>query len=132
MNSSTWTTPLLGTPWKSGARGPESFDCWGILCHVYETQKGVKLPTFADVLPKTGEAMELMNAKTGWNQLKEPEHLCAVALGRVSLTHHVGIYLEDDGGLILHCHETSGVIIQSPHEMRLEGWNSIKYYGLSN
>lgn len=129
-----WTSKLLGIPWKAGGRGKGSFDCWGLLRHVYIKQLGVKLPD-VPVGKNTYERSKQigLGLNSGdWTQLEKPTHLCGVALSKSGIIHHVGVYLNIDRGLILHCHEKSGVIIEQPSRMRQMGWSTIKYYGLNS
>ena len=129
-----WSTKLLGLPWVPGGRTEKEMDCWGLLMRVYKEQLGISLPEHKNidatrVLEYSGAIRKGME---DWELLEKPEHLCGVALSRSKKIHHVGVYLENDGGLILHCHEESGVIIQTPREMAKLGWRKIEYYGYSH
>lgn len=37
------TDDLIGRPWRSGARGPEAFDCWGLVLVLAE-RSGLPVP----------------------------------------------------------------------------------------
>lgn len=44
---------LLGKPYKSGAKGPDSFDCSGFVYYIYK-KSGIDLPVSTDKLIQTG------------------------------------------------------------------------------
>lgn len=44
---------MLGKPYKNGAKGPDSFDCSGLVYYVYR-KSGVLLPVSTDKLIRTG------------------------------------------------------------------------------
>lgn len=111
--------------------GPAAFSCWGLLRHVYSTQRGVELPVVQGYNFESLKECKQAVADTIplWTPLQKPTHLCAVALSMsTSFVHHVGVYLALDGGVILHCHERSGVVIQSPSALRAQGWKRIEFY----
>jgi hypothetical protein len=39
-----WAHRYIGRPWIAGARGPESFDCWGLFLWVQGKHFGRELP----------------------------------------------------------------------------------------
>ena len=39
-----WATDLIGRPWVAGARGPDSFDCWGLFLAIQREHFGRDLP----------------------------------------------------------------------------------------
>jgi hypothetical protein len=44
---------------------------------------------------------------------------------------HVGVWLEVDGGGILHCAQACGVVFQNLHSLRLCGWHIESFYQYS-
>jgi len=44
---------LLGKPYRSGAKGPDSFDCSGLVHYVYK-KSGIELPVSTEKLIQTG------------------------------------------------------------------------------
>lgn len=118
----SWVTPYLRTPWVSGGRGPDCYDCWGWLRAVYADQFGIDLPEYAGV-DATNDAVVSMLLTTGaqgsdWYQLVQPIHGCAVAMGHGGRISHVGVYLEVDGGLVLHCQRDMGVVLHSVADVK--------------
>jgi hypothetical protein len=122
---------LIGKPWVSGASGPEAFDCWGLLRHVYQARRGVTLCPFAGVR-ETGLIGMMKNAKaeaaTHWQEITRPEHLCCVGMSRGRRVEHVGLWLEDGNGGVLHSHEGAGVVFQSVASIRNTGFQNFIFY----
>ncbi|WP_049974164.1 NlpC/P60 family protein [Azospirillum sp. B4] len=40
--------PFVGLPYAHAGRGPEGYDCWGLVRHVHATVLGVELPSYLD------------------------------------------------------------------------------------
>jgi cell wall-associated NlpC family hydrolase len=121
---SQWVSELIGKPWVSGARGPDSFDCWGLLCWVYEKQFGVVLdPTGMgnpeDLLSVMRFAVK--EAVSGsWAPVTQPRHGDAVGMGLGKRIHHVGA--KDQGN----------VVAQQRFQLASLGINTVMYYRHAN
>lgn len=128
-----WANDYVGRPWVAGARGPESFDCWGLLCDVYAKHYGIILEHYAHVDPKDTRTVArlLASATDGaplWTPLEKPADGCAVAMSTGRAFHHVGVWLDLDGGIILHAMDRLNVLAQSLHAVRSLGITRIAYY----
>jgi cell wall-associated NlpC family hydrolase len=128
-----WANKYIGKPWSPGATGPDAYDCWGLLCVIYKDQFGVELPHHI-ALDKTDRRgvikfvdSEVRNA-TEWRRVTSPVDGCAVAMGSANKYSHVGVYLEIDGGLILHSAERTGVIAQSISALRASGLGNLIFF----
>lgn len=123
---------LLDLPYEDGAFGPDSFNCWGLLYYVQINYFRTNMP----VAPiGDGDACRAMfegQLKGGaWTELGAPEHGCG-ALLRGGETPHVGIYLDLDGGGILHSMIGAGVIWTPLGRLRALNFGRTKYYRLNN
>lgn len=129
-NSDAYCLSLLGKPWVSGARGPEAFDCWGLLVAVYAACKGVTLPCYPGIeeVGAVSVARMLENGIQAWRPLGEPENLCGVGLSAGKHIHHVGLWLDLDGGGVLHCASGRGVTFQNPASLRNNGLSCLTFY----
>ena len=38
-----WATEYIGKPWERMARGPDTFDCWGLVYDIYKNKHGIEL-----------------------------------------------------------------------------------------
>lgn len=118
----------IGLPWVAGGRGPEAYDCWGLLKHCRDTYFDVGLPD----APIGDEAAcrQLFATKSergDWTPVAIPEH-GDPALLRGGRSPHVGIYLDIDGGGILHSLEGHGIIFTYVARLRSLGFGRTTFY----
>lgn len=128
-----WVNSYVGRPWVAGARGPDAFDCWGLLCDVYAKHYGIKLEHYAGVDPKdTRKVSRLLAAATDgqplWKRLQTPSDGCAVAMSTGRAFHHVGVWLDLDKGIVLHAMDRLNVLAQSLSGLRSLGITRIEFY----
>lgn len=125
-----WANNYVGKPWVSGGRGPESFDCWGLLVWVYAHHYGRTLPEYAhhDATSQDGNRRLFQREKADWQEVLAYKDGDAVAISAGKRFHHVGVYLDTDGGLILHACQGKGVLAQTPAGLRTFGLNNLKFY----
>lgn len=88
----------LGSPYKWGATGPNSFDCSGFTSWVYR-QHGISLSRTAQAQSQGGVAVDRSNL--------QPGDLVFFGSGTGRITH-VGIYVGD--GKIIHSPQTGDVV----------------------
>jgi cell wall-associated NlpC family hydrolase len=87
----------LGSPYKYGAAGPNSFDCSGFTMWCYK-QVGVSLPHSSRAQINVGQRVSKANLKAG----------DLVFFARGGRIHHVGIYI--GGGNFIHSPHTGDVV----------------------
>ena len=104
---------LIGVPFVDGGRGPEGYDCWGLVREIYH-RYGIELPDY-DIGCYDVENIisEVERNRPQWLR-QEPPDLpvpCIVAF-KVSapMVNHVGIYLGD--GKFIHTREKAGAVIE--------------------
>jgi hypothetical protein len=132
-NDISFCLSVIGKPWVSGACGPDAFDCWGLIKYIYLIQRGILLCPFAGVkesgllgMMKTAQA----EAMTHWRELAKPEHFACVGMGRGRRVEHVGLWLDEGNGGILHTQEGVGVTFQSMAAIRQSGMQHFTFYQL--
>lgn len=106
---------LVGTPFKDGGRGPDSFDCWGLVREVYK-RCGIDLPEYAEIAcyDALRVTAEMASESKRWNKHQPPDlPIPCVATFRVSspMVNHVGVYIGN--GKFLHTREKAGAVIES-------------------
>ena len=47
MNDQFNLADIVGKPYKIGGRGPNAFDCWGLVRYVYKELLNIELPVYA-------------------------------------------------------------------------------------
>ena len=106
-----WAFDLIGKPWVSGAVGPDDFDCWGLVRFIYLQQLSINLPA-VDVnalnVLSTARAMRDFDAYGDWKKVELPSDFDGVLMSHSKDPHHVGIWLDVDGGGVLHCINGTG------------------------
>lgn len=133
---------LLGKPWQVGAKGPDMYDCWGLVQHVQRNLAGRDLIDAFD--PPTGvrqliryiadhPAFKQWQLIGRWpaeseSEAGKPAHLGPVVLAHVSYPTHVGTYLDLDGGVLLHSQLSTGVTIDTLVALQNSGWRRMLYY----
>lgn len=127
-DSRDWLANLIGTPYESGAHGPDKFDCWGLLVYIYRNLLGIELPDFFGFenirdYPRKIEK-EVFNS-SDWEEIAEPEPFCGVAMSRSKVLHHVGIWLDINGGLCFHAFDGAAVVAEPVHRLKANGFSRI-------
>lgn len=94
-------------------RGPDSFDCWGLVKAVYSKHKGIELPSYDDIYQDTIKDCAAISANViertsnEWTPTDAPHEFDVVVLRMRGLPMHVGMVTKPD--YMLHCHEGVGV-----------------------
>lgn len=116
---SHWAIQYIGTPWQAGAQGigadgTPAFDCWAFFRHVQREHFGIDVPVVvAEDYDDAGVIVSLINSHP------ERGHWLPLAPdaprrnGDGVIVHrplHVGVWLDVDGGGVLHCVRNSGVV----------------------
>lgn len=121
-----WAAPLIGRPYLRGAAGPDAFDCWGLVRHVFALRYGIAMPVVAvdsgddqaDVIRAAAQASGWRPADAGTPQDGD------IALMRGPLGRHVGVLVLADGHLrLLHSVERVGVCMQALADVRAAGFS---------
>jgi hypothetical protein len=65
-----------------------------------------------------------------WNRLASPREGCAVGLSKRAdrSFHHVGIFTEADGGLVVHAVDGANVLAQTIASLKAFGFGRIEFY----
>lgn len=95
-----WWAKYIGKPFADGGRGPDAFDCWGLIRVVYQDQLAIKLPSYGEIsakdLVRIARTME-DHKNDGWAECgPEPYSvvLMKTARGGDRVTH-VGVMVDD-------------------------------------
>lgn len=121
------STKYLGKPFIDGGRGPQGYDCWGLVLAVYRDIFGIDVPVDYDVSAHATMAVVRAMSKEmevgNWQLVETPVAPCVVAMATNSnhpdLVNHCAIYLGDNK--IMHALKATGVVIQSTEDMRIRG-----------
>jgi cell wall-associated NlpC family hydrolase len=94
-----YAVSLLGKPYRNGAKGPNAFDCSGLVYHVYQR--------FDATVPVSTEGL----SKTGYEVSKEEVAAGDMAVFRLKGGLHVGIMINTLE--FIHASSSRGVAIDS-------------------
>ena len=106
----------IGCPWVAGAQGPDSFDCWGFVRFVLLHEYGYNVPP-VNINP---------------DNVDKPQDGDVVLMRQAKNPVHAGLWLDIDGGGILHCVRGSGVVFQNIASLNLSGWFIDSFYRVKN
>jgi cell wall-associated NlpC family hydrolase len=103
---------FIGLPYQHGARGPEAYDCYGIVAAVLKAARGIDLPDWyagghGPYLASRAISAALAGEVAGGRSVlvAEPENFDVAVVGSNHRPHHVGIVY--DGG-VLHASRAFG------------------------
>lgn len=107
----------VGIPYREAARGPDAFDCYGLVAKVFRDQKGIELPDwYSSGISNTSRAIASAIAGetiAGRGQLVEsPVNFDIAVIKSTDNPHHVGVVLE--GGVLHAVHKTGSVWLPLP------------------
>lgn len=127
-----WAAKYIGIPYEEGARGPNAYDCWGIIQLIYLNEKGIRLPELPGLsAPQMQEIHDTIMRESvrDWTEIAEPVEGCIVAMGgRTGMMHHVGVYINADGGKVLHSRLGLNAVAETLRGLKLRGLRIIKLY----
>ena len=88
---------LIGKPFSPGGRGPDNYDCYGLVKELYR-RSGIELPEYAYDSPDNFSLIHrLINGdKDLFERLEKPEPYCLVLFTiQPPYISHIGVVLED-------------------------------------
>ena len=132
MSSSLhWAAHYIGLPWRAGARGPQAYDCWGLFLAIQCAQFGRQLPEIpvdATDLRAIAGTFKSHPERQHWALVTVPSTGDAVLMRHSKFPSHVGIWLDVDGGGVLHCVRGEGVVFSSMTSLKFSGWSNIEFF----
>lgn len=127
---SHWVKEYVGKPYRSGAYGPDAFDCWGLVRDVWMKHLGADVPVFGANMGQR-HINELLTSPWCWaEEVHAPSELDVVLMGR-NRPVHIGIYVVvDRKPQILHSlEEATGVVLTPLLNLSLcHGIQALQFY----
>ena len=119
----------IGKPWRSGARGPDEFDCWGLMIHGLTNEFGMNIDEEYYIHGKdtynVTRAYEKAVKSKFWVKESDPKDGYAVALSKGTKIHHSGIWMENG---CLHATDGNHVVHNSLSQLKRNGYTRIEFY----
>ena len=115
----------LGLPWIEGQR-----DCWLFFREIQAKHYDRIVPIVDVDVMDIRDVIHKVDAekKAHWEQIDKPEDGCAVLMSRNRYPVHIGMWLDIDGGKVLHCAQGMGVVFQNRQALKFDGWTGITYW----
>ena len=119
-----WALDYIGRAWVKGVHECGHFfvevqrDRFGTACEVIAADADSVLSC---VRALAGSHAEFRH----WIEVEAPREGDAVQMSHSRHPHHVGVWVEVDGGGVLHCVEGAGVVFSTRKALRACGWNIV-------
>ena len=124
-----WASEVIGRLWVAGGRGPDAFDCWGLVVWVQGRHYGRTLPAIpAENLRSIVANFGRHPERRRWQRVAAPADGDGVLLRQARYSVHAGVWLACDGGGVLHCVQGAGVVFQKPRDLIAAGWRIEGFY----
>lgn len=126
-----WAEQYVGTPWVKGGNDLDGFDCWGFVRYVQKKHFGILVPIIdvdAHNIRAVMKAFKTNPELKKWERIDKPVDGSAVLLSQATNPSHVGVWINVDGGGLLHCVQGMGVIFSTLRNLQNAGWSNIRYY----
>ena len=126
-----WATDYIGKPWVVASDGPEAYDCWGLVVAIHKRLYGRDLtiiPVQENNLRQLIKTIDAHPERANWDVVHKPMEGDIALMRQSRHPIHVGIWLDIDGGGMLHCMQGAGVVFQNLHSLALTGWKIENYY----
>ena len=121
----------IGRPWVAGAQGPNSFDCWGFVRYVLKEEYGYDVPQVnvnPECLRDVLMAFRTDLAFTAFEEVDAPQDGDVVLMRQAKHPVHAGLWLDIDGGGVLHSVRGNGVVFQNVISLNTTGWFLDSFY----
>lgn len=121
-----WAVDYIGEPWIAGEH-----DCWGFFRRVQSERYGRAVPPFdVDAFNRFACARAVRDnpERSHWLRVTAPQEGDAVLLAHARHPSHVGVWIDADGGGVLHCLEGDGVVFQTRKSLTACGWSHLEFY----
>lgn len=120
----SWWADLIGRPYADGARGPDAFDCWGLVHFAFSRELGIDLPDHAGVHPKeirevSTRMAPAANAAT-WSPVEAPRAFDVALMSHAvhsKLPTHIGIMVS--ASKVLHIWRATDACVMELGDHRL-------------
>ncbi|QIW86565.1 hypothetical protein AMA2_6 [Achromobacter phage AMA2] len=114
--------------WALDGEGPKEFNCWNFMRHIQREyfQKNIPEATLGD--EELLKAMFVKHIQEGiWQPVYPPKHGDGVLLKGGS-DPHVGVYLDIDGGMVIHAMKDYNILATPLRNLRVLGFGREVYY----
>lgn len=125
-----WAASYIGIPWSKDGTGPDSYHCWSFVRAIERVHFGRELPE----IPNPGDLLGIARLfrdhpeHARWERVGNPVEGDVVQMRAARYPIHVGLWVGDARGGVLHCAQGSGVVYQRLAALAANGWRVEGYY----
>lgn len=127
-----WAISYLGRPWSKGGQAPAAFNCWELVRHIQHAYFAIEVPEIAvdtDNLRACIEAFNGHDERSHWALITgAPQGGDCVLMSQGTAPTHIGIWLDMDGGGVLHAVKKPGVIFSRAEHLAQLGYHVLGVY----
>jgi cell wall-associated NlpC family hydrolase len=127
-----WVNDYIGIPFVDHGRSIAGWDCWGLVRHVLHEHYGKMLPNFCGAYEQAENGREIAALIDCSRPLLQAERVERPQSGDLALLTfrghpcHIGVYLADGQGWLLHVLPRAGTVLDRVDSIRnnrrLEGY----------
>ena len=121
-----WAFDYIGMPWTRDGN-----DCWQFFRRVQAERFGRVIPAFDMASHRAvvcARAVAENPERANWRPVDRPQEGDAVLMAHASHPSHIGLWIDVDGGGVLHCLNGPGVVFQKPAQLKAASWGHLEYY----
>lgn len=132
MDRAAIINAVMGKPYQLGAQGPAAFDCYALARHLERELFGRAMPAF-EIPGQAGRvaiaaAIAIHPERSRWLELAAPVDGALVTMARNSCGYHLGVWIEEDGGIIVHAFDGIGVVADTIASLMAVGWRRLRFH----
>ena len=123
---SHWASQYIGIHWEA-----KTHECGDFFRRVQRERFGREVNPYEVDALDIRACMHMLDGhpdNTRWRRAEKPQEGDAVKLGHGTRASHIGIWVDADGGRVLHCPEGFSSVAESLSKLRLSGWRLIEFY----
>ena len=120
-----WWNKYIGRPFAEKGRGPDFFDCWGLLKYIYlaDHPKQIVMPGYEQFYETTNDRDALRDVifdetQKHWQEVTQTQEFDAIVLNMRGVPMHVGVVTKP--GHMIHCARGIGTVHERFDSMRWE------------
>lgn len=122
-----WAFKYIGLPYKIGADGTHSYDCWGLARSIFAERLGIDMPQVAIRENNNAPAMRKIADVFGWGPVQDAPKECDALIMRSAFGRHIAVAIDSGKGVkFIHADDRCGVEIIS----RIDDFARMGYTGI--
>jgi hypothetical protein len=132
MDRVAFINSMIGTEYRLGAQGAGAVDCYSCATAIQSALFDRAMPAF-EMPALAGRsaiaaAIAVNPERARWREVPEPVDGALITMARNVCGYHLGTWLAEDGGIVVHAIEECGVIVDTIQSLQTVGWRRFRYH----